>query len=100
RVLKMEDITEVYKWLGLHEIPSTQPEISPNPIPTHLKDEDFTHLGVSIIEKNNARALTMSCATCHTSNLFGTTIVGLTNRFPRANDFFILGRKGLKLTNK
>ena len=26
---------------------------------------------------------------CHTSNLFGKTVLGMTNRFPRANEFFV-----------
>lgn len=37
--------------------------------------------------------LTYSCAACHVSDFFGRKVVGLSARFPRANEFFLAGRK-------
>lgn len=100
KVLKMNSLSEIYDWLGLNKLPDSPSPLTPNKIPTELKSEDMTHLGVSFVEKYNTKALTMSCATCHSSTLFGVEVMGLTNRFPRANDFFIIGKKGLGITNK
>ena len=36
-------------------------------------------------------ALTYSCAACHADSFFGRTILGMSTRFPRANDFFMAG---------
>ena len=38
---------------------------------------------------DSVRYFTFSCAACHSSNLFGKTVLGMTNRFPKANEFFI-----------
>src|SRR5690606_10993508 len=42
-------------------------------------------------------AFTFSCAVCHSSNLFGRPVLGLTNRFPRANDVFLRGKRATSL---
>ena len=36
-------------------------------------------------------ALTYSCAACHADTFFGRQVLGMSNRFPRANEFFVLG---------
>ena len=74
----------IWDWLGLH--PSEDNE-APYP------------MGVSLIERNGAQGLTLGCAACHTSELFGKTILGMTNRFPRANAAFVRGKSAVqKLT--
>jgi hypothetical protein len=83
-------------WLGL------------NPFPERSEKEGYSvflpegkvkpkFLGMDQIEHNNALGFSLSCATCHTSQLFGKTVFGLTNRFPRANEFFIRAKVGVTL---
>jgi mono/diheme cytochrome c family protein len=43
-----------------------------------------------VIDTRWGEALTFSCATCHATSFFGRTVVGLTNREARANEFFHL----------
>jgi hypothetical protein len=47
------------------------------------------------MKRRGAVGMTFSCAACHASNLFGKTVLGLTNRFPRSNDIFFQAKKGL-----
>ena len=49
-------------------------------------------MGTSLVEHRGATGLTWSCAACHAGRLFGKSVLGLTNRFPKANDFFLLGQ--------
>ena len=57
---------------------------------------DFTRpdagMGTTILEHDGATGLTFSCAACHAAKLFGKSVLGMTNRFPKANDFFLLGQ--------
>ncbi len=48
--------------------------------------------GVATRARDGAEMVTLSCAACHSASLFGKPVMGLTNRFPRANEFFILGQ--------
>ncbi len=80
---------EMYAWLGLPDYndPSeTGPFHTPIP-PSHV---DGAPMGVGVLDTQWGGALTFSCATCHTANVFGRTVVGLTNRSARANEFFHL----------
>jgi mono/diheme cytochrome c family protein len=86
-----EDFEGFWKWLGLHEYPETEGAI---PFPKGKRPR--YPMGVSLIERNGAKGLTLSCAACHSAELFGKPILGLTNRFPRANLFFIHGQSVLK----
>ncbi len=56
------------------------------------------HMGVSEFSNHHQKSMSFSCAACHSSNLFGGKVLGLTNRFPKANEAFILGKKVLKNT--
>src|SRR5690606_36520917 len=86
---------EMEEWLGLIPYPSVSipdaygPYLIPGPQNPH-------RMGLTLTQADNgARAFTISCAQCHTSHLFGTPIFGMSNRFPRANDFFQKGLKAL-----
>ena len=73
--------------LGLHPYPAiTDQGVYQVPYPGGVRPE--TRMGLSLIEREGARGFTFSCAACHSANLFGKTVLGMTNRFPRANDFF------------
>lgn len=90
-VAPFKNSRELYSWLGLHDFPiETQPE-SPNTLPDLSRDEILRPMGVTIFQKNKTDVLTFSCAACHSADLFGVKIIGLTNRFPRANEFFRRG---------
>lgn len=82
---------EMYDWLGLHEFAEGQQAISPNYVPANPNAEKH-RIGVTIIDKYGQDGLTFGCAACHAANLFGVKILGMTNRFSRANDFFVLAK--------
>lgn len=87
---------DLMDWVGLNPYPSANETglykvfIPENKIIDH-------RLGMGLIERNGAVGLTLSCATCHSSSLFGKTVLGLTNRFPRANEFFLKATQALKI---
>jgi len=49
-------------------------------------------MGTTLFEHGGATGLTFSCAACHAGRLFGKSVLGMTSRFPKANDFFLLGQ--------
>lgn len=85
---------EVFSWLGLHDYPAGIQEETPNPFPPLSRKEKSLPMGATLIHNELGTGITFACATCHSADLFGVKVLGLTNRFPRANDFF---RKGVKL---
>jgi mono/diheme cytochrome c family protein len=91
-VSPFKSMGDVYNWLGVHEFPTTTQSETPNPIPTLSNQEMELPMGATIIHTENGEALTFGCAACHSSDLFGVKVLGLTNRFPRANEFFRQGQ--------
>lgn len=88
---------DLYAWLGLHHYPEpSEKGIYALPYPQNKKPQ--YRAGVSLIVKNEVTLLTFGCAACHTSNLFGKTVLGMTNRFPRANEFFVKGQSLISKT--
>jgi mono/diheme cytochrome c family protein len=77
---------EMYDWLGL---PRVQPG---DALPAASGYAVGDALGAGVVDTRWGEALTFSCAACHVANLFGHTVVGLTNRQTRANEFFHLGQ--------
>lgn len=93
-VSPFKNMDEVFNWLGLHKFPvSYQPE-NPNVLPLLTQKEKELPMGATLLQTNEGIGMTFGCATCHSSNLFGVKVLGLTNRFPRANEFF---RRGSQL---
>ena len=88
---EFKDFKGFWKWLGLHDYPEVEGEI---PFPKGVRPEQ--PMGVSLIERNGVRGVTLSCAACHSASLFGRPVLGLTNRFPRANSFFIHGKQATR----
>lgn len=87
----------LFRWLGLQPYPSKKSD--PNwPVPDQI-DPEKDLIGYSRIQKNGVSTFTISCAVCHSSQLFGKVVLGMTNRFPRANHFFIRGQKASQLYN-
>jgi cytochrome c2 len=93
-VSPFKSMEEVFSWLGLHSYPDgPQPE-TPNALPLLTDKEKELPMGATLFHTDQGSALTIGCAACHTSDLFGVKVLGLTNRFPRANEFF---RRGANL---
>ncbi|MGM0576521.1 MAG: hypothetical protein ACQEXJ_12400 [Myxococcota bacterium] len=89
RVLGFGTTVEMYEWLGLAQADGG--EAMPGvPWPEGVEPGDY--LGHGRVQTSRGEALSFSCATCHTAELFGRTVVGLTNRHARANEFFHLAR--------
>ncbi len=86
-----KNMDEVYAWVGLHTYPAAAQPENPNPLPELTPEERSRPMGTTVFETEDGEALTFGCAACHSGNLFGVRVLGLTNRFPRANEFFRQG---------
>lgn len=87
----IRSFNDVLAWIGLHPYPSESDRgVYAVPYPSG-KRPDYP-MGFSVIERNGAEGFTISCAECHSSRLFGKTVLGMTNRFPNANKTFIHGK--------
>lgn len=93
-VSPFKSMEDVFSWLGVHNYPATIQDETPNPFPILTAREKELPMGATIFKTEEGEALTFGCAACHTADLFGVKVMGLTNRFPRANEFF---RKGAQL---
>lgn len=92
-VSPFKSMTQVFSWLGLHNYPVLEDERNPNPLPALSQREKELPMGATLLESHGRMGMTFSCATCHSADLFGVKVLGLTNRFPRANNFFYEGKK-------
>lgn len=93
RITKMDSVDDVMEWLGIHPYPDQSRDQGPGPWPHTSQREMDLGLGATLLNTNGAEGLTFSCAACHSADLFGKKIIGLTNRFPRANEFFSTGKR-------
>jgi len=82
---------QVFTWLGLHPYPETVAR--PAEVPESFR------MGLSAMPRYGAQGMTVSCAGCHVGTIFGKTVIGMSNRFPRTNRFFSIGKKGALLMN-
>ena len=90
---QINSFDQMMLWLGLNEFPKDNDPLNPFE-PGAFSEARPKYIGVSTLERQGAQGFTLSCAVCHTSQLFGRTVVGLTNRFPRANEFFVKAQTG------
>lgn len=79
-------LPEMYTWLGLARWDGVSEAIPGVPWPDYV--EPGAPIGAGRVSTPWGDALTYSCATCHTADLFGTTVFGMTNRRARANEYF------------
>ena len=79
-------LSEMYDWLGLARYDGSA-EVYPG-VAWPAGVATGRPLGVSQVQRPEGLAMSYSCATCHTAELFGRTVVGLTNRSARANEYF------------
>lgn len=92
-VTPFKSMNEVFHWLGVLPFPQNDDPRNPNPFPALSNPEKTLPMGATLLEAHGRPGLTFSCAACHSGDLFGVKVIGLTNRFPRANDFFHQGRR-------
>lgn len=77
---------DVENWLGLQTYPPSEgADVYFVPFKNGVKP--LHRMGFTVRE-GNPKGFTISCAECHTGNLFGRRVMGMSNRFPRANRFF------------
>lgn len=79
---EFQDFKGFWEWLGLTP-------------PAKDSGEEYP-MGVSKLNRYGATGITLSCAACHSSQLFGKPVFGMTNRFPRANLFFMHGKAAIE----
>ncbi len=79
-------LDEMYAWLGLARADEDGEAWPGVAWPEGTQPGD--HLGAGVVDTQWGEALTFSCATCHTAEFFGHTVVGLTNRRAQANEYF------------
>ena len=90
------EVNDILAWVGLHEYPGPgEAGIYAVPYPDG-KRPDY-RMGFGVIDHPWGKGFTLSCATCHSGNLFGKTVLGLNNRFPRANEVFTYAKRTFPL---
>ncbi len=95
-IKKLLDLEALQRWLGLPEYPAYEGS-GPYQIPFLNGTRPADSMGFSKIKTRNGTGFTVSCAQCHSENLFGRRVLGLTNRFPQANELFVLSLKARPL---
>src|SRR5690606_14765605 len=95
-VSPFDSLKEFYAWMGLHDYPVIMAEFGPNVI-ANMGELQKHSMGVTLTHDPQAQFMTFGCASCHSADLFGTKVLGMTNRFPRANETFRLGKEVLKV---
>lgn len=85
-------LEDLQAWLGMPEYPAQEGNgVFFVPFLTG-KRPDY-RMGFSSRMSSRGEKFTIGCAECHSENLFGRQVMGLTNRFPRANRLFVQALK-------
>ncbi len=83
-----KNMNDIFVDLGLHDYPKvTDRGVYAVPYPDGVRPDHL--MGFGLIESKEGTGFSFSCVACHSANLFGKTVLGMTNRFPRANEFFL-----------
>ena len=83
---------ELYEWLGLNKFNGPN-AVGIYKMPRPANQPDSMYVGAGIMRNSHGEGLTFSCFACHSANLFGTTVMGLTNKRPHSNKFFHMARQ-------
>lgn len=82
---KYKDLDDFESWLGLSAFPDCDGKGAQGvPLPGGARPE-YRMGSTRTTTSDEVQRLTYSCAGCHASRLFGRSILGLQNRFSRAN---------------
>lgn len=98
-VTDYHSLDEVEDWLGLQPYPETEGS-GIFEVPWLNGQRPEHRMGFTNLQTPHGPAFSISCAECHVGNLFGRKIIGLNNRFPRANAFFVRSLKGLSYVSE
>jgi len=90
---------QMFDYVGLHPYPATE-GAGVYQVPFKKGIRPDYPMGVTLKDTPNGEIMTVGCAGCHAGNLFGKKVIGLTNRFPHANEFFLMGKKYVPLVPK
>jgi hypothetical protein len=95
--LGFESMDSMYNWLGLNDYPDNDrvPSIFYVPYPDGVFPD--YKMGASLQRHGNSRGLTFACTTCHSGTFLGRSVMGLTNKRARANEFFVMAKKYVPL---
>ncbi len=94
----IKSFNQVLTYMGMHDYPKeSDTGVYSVPYPNGMRPDH--PMGFGTIDRNGSTGFTISCAECHSSRLFGKTVLGLTNRFPRANHTFVQAKLLTENTN-
>ena len=83
---------ELYEWLGLNKFNGPE-AVGIYKMPRPANQPVSMYVGAGVMTNSHGEGLTFSCFACHSANLFGTTVMGLTNKRPHSNKFFHMARQ-------
>lgn len=83
---------EMYDWLGLPRYPNHEDAVGVSAMPYPGGAQPGDAMGAGRVTRDGVEALTFSCATCHSAELFGRVVMGMSNRRAKANEFFHLAQ--------
>lgn len=100
--LGYKDMDGLYEWLGLNIYPDNSIVSGVFQIPYPTRDDSIPEyrMGASLLtapHSPNSTGLSFSCASCHSGTFMGRSIMGLTNKRPRSNEFFVMAKKYVPL---
>ena len=97
QIPRARTMDEFYDWVGLYHYPEEGVQgdgFEEIPFPSRSKPK--FRMGVTLVQdKKGNEKMTFSCATCHSMEMFGKKVLGLTNKRPRANEVFVMAGKYL-----
>jgi hypothetical protein len=88
-ISKIKAWEDVERTLDLSIYPSNLVNLSPK-----IAKFPQVRMGTSLVKyTGGGEGITFGCMACHGGSLFGRAVVGLANKVPRANEFFLQGDK-------
>lgn len=90
----LNSLSDIDIFLGLAPYPAEEGEgVFYVPMPPEI--DPTRGMGNSIVQlkEDSTPGMTYSCAACHAGQFFGKSIIGMSTRFPQANQFLLLGKE-------
>lgn len=95
---RIRSADDFFAWMGLHEYPESEGS-GAYFVPSPGRVRPGVRMGVGLLDVDGAEGMTFACANCHSANLFGKRVLGMTNRFARANELFVDVKSMMKLVD-
>ncbi len=83
---------EFFDYAGHNQYPENE-EQNYSHIPYPSEKNRGLPMGGTLIERYQVEGLTFGCASCHSADLFGKKVLGLSTRFPKGNELFLDAKK-------